>query len=339
MPSTRSATAYYGDKLELLRDLFGADRISLEPERIVIDGHAWPVVDDVIVLLPPEKYPAALRHRLGQAAAPAVSGDTFAEDIQATFGAEWQTFDEILPEHEREFRQYFDIVDIPALRGQRVCDLGCGIGRWSHFLKDVARELILVDFSEAIFVARENLRDAPHAVFIMADLQDLPFRDDCADFAFCLGVAHHLPVEALTAVRRLGRLAPRFLVYLYSALDGHPVHYRLLHAPVGLLRRLVCRVSNPAFRSVFTWLCVLFLYLPMIAVGTLLRPFGLSRYVPLYDFYAGKSLHRIRQDAYDRFFTSIEQRFSRADIMTLTDSFAEVTISPQIPMWHFLCRR
>ena len=60
-------------------------------------------------------------------------------------------------------------------------------------------------------------------------------------------------------------------------------------------------------------------------------------HAPLFDFYHAKSMKRIRQDVYDRFFTRIEQRFSRAEILTLTDSFARVSISPDIPMWHFLC--
>ena len=61
--------------------------------------------------------------------------------------------------------------------------------------------------------------------------------------------------------------------------------------------------------------------------------------VPLYDFYKGKSLGRIEQDVYDRFFTRIEQRVTRREIESLRDSFAEVTVSPNLPYWHFLARR
>lgn len=329
---------YYADKLDLLRDLFGAGEVSLEGGGIRIDDARYPIVDDVIILLDPAHYPLALKQRLA-ANSEAHAGTPFAEDIQATFGDEWQSFPDIMPEHEQEFRQYFDVVGLDSLRGRRVADLGCGIGRWSHFLRHTVQNLILVDFSEAIFVARNNLRDAGNAVFLMADLLRLPMRRDAVDFAFCLGVAHHLPVGALQAVRQLSELTPRLLVYLYSALDGHPLHYRLLMLPVTALRRIVCRVHNAAFRNVFTWLATLLLYLPLVGLGYLLHPLGLSRYVPLFDFYHGKSLARIRQDAYDRFFTRIEQRFSRGDIMTLGPHFSRIEISPQIPMWHFLCER
>ena len=46
---------------------------------------------------------------------------------------------------------------------------------------------------------------------------------------------------------------------------------------------------------------------------------------------------RERATVYDRFFTRLEQRVSRAEIESLTDTFARVTISPHIPYWHFLC--
>ena len=39
-------------------------------------------------------------------------------------------------------------VDIEKLQEKRVSDLGCGNGRWSYFLKDKCREIILVDFSD-----------------------------------------------------------------------------------------------------------------------------------------------------------------------------------------------
>ncbi|MBL0059822.1 MAG: hypothetical protein IPP35_12155 [Elusimicrobia bacterium] len=67
--------------------------------------------------------------------------------------------------------------------------------------------------------------------------------------------------------------------------------------------------------------------------------FGWGRYVPLFEFYQDKSLRRIEQDVYDRFFTSIEQRVSRKEISALTDTFTRVTVSDHLPYWHFLCER
>ncbi len=243
----------------------------------------------------------------------------------------------VLPEHEREFANYFDLVDLGALRDRRVCDLGCGSGRWSYFLRHHCRELILVDFSEAIFVARENLRDAPGALFFMADIMRLPFRRHFADFALCLGVAHHLPVDALEAVRQMANYAPSLLVYVYYALDNRPRYFRALLGAVDAVRRRLARVSGARRRLILTWITALVVYEPLIYLGHVAQAAGLGRFVPLYEVYRGKSLRRIRQDVYDRFFTGIEQRFSRAQILGLRDTFQQVVISEGLPYWHFLC--
>jgi SAM-dependent methyltransferase len=297
------------------------------------------VVDDVIVLLEPARHPASLRIRQAASSPESESPSPFAADIQRSFSGEWQEFPDLFPENEPEFDSYFDLVDLGGLAGARVCDLGCGNGRWSHYLSRHCRELVLVDFSDAIFVARRNLAGNDRAVFFLADLTALPFRPDFADLIVCLGVLHHLPSDALEALRRLAPLARRHLVYLYYALDNRAAHYRALLRGVTGLRLLASRLPGQRARSAVAWLALFTLYLPLIGLGSALRPFGLSQQVPLYDSYRGKSPRRIRQDVYDRLFTRIEQRFTRRQIETLSDTFSQVAVSPNWPYWHFLCTR
>jgi SAM-dependent methyltransferase len=306
---------------------------------LVVDGRTYPIIDDVIILLDPSQYPRASPNMLGRNDVALERPSDFAEDIQFTFGKEWQEFPRILPEHEADFRNYFDLVDLETLKGARVCDLGCGIGRWSYFLAGKCRELVLVDFSEAIFVARRNLVDASNAFFFMADLKRLPFRKNFADFLFCLGVLHHLPTPAIDAVRALREYAPVLLIYLYYSLDNRPFYFRILLSLVTGLRLLTSRVRNTTFRSAFTWLGTVGIYVPLVFLGALLRPMGLSRHIPLSEAYQGKKLEAIRQDVYDRFFTRIEQRYSRKQIMELEDSFSKVIVSDKLGYWHFLCLR
>ena len=66
---------------------------------------------------------------------------------------------------------------------------------------------------------------------------------------------------------------------------------------------------------------------------------GLGSAVPLYEVYRGKGLRRIQQDVYDRFFTRIEQRVSRAQIAELRRDFSAVRIADSLPYWHFLLGR
>lgn len=335
---------YYADKLGILKDIFGSSEIILETNCLAVDGHIYPIIDDVIILLDPMQYPDLLKNRLkkwkesSKYKATAEPSD-FAEDIQFTFGEEWKRFPDILPEHKQEFLQYFDLVNLSELRNYSVCDLGCGIGRWSLFISDKCRELILVDFSEAIFVARRNLANTNNTFFFMGDLKKLPFRNEFVDFLFCLGVLHHLPTSAIDEVRMLKKYAPKLLIYLYYALDNRPFYYRILLFLVTKVRLKVATQRNPTFREVFTWFCTIGIYLPLLAFGKALRPLGLSHYVPLYEGYQGKKINRIRQDVYDRFFTRIEQRYSKKQIMTLKNTFTKVIISDRLPYWHFICQK
>lgn len=330
---------YYSNKIESLRDIFGTSDVHLVDDEVRVGNRAYPIIDDVIILMNPNRFPPSIRQYMEKTEQ--ISGGTsdveFAEDIQFTFSEEWKTYAEVLPEHKNEFEKYFDIVNLQSLSNFRVCDLGCGIGRWSYHLQDKVRELVLVDFSDAVFYARKNLKNADNVLYFMGDLRQLPFRDNFADFLFCLGVLHHLPVSCLQAVRDLKPLAPRLLIYLYYSLDNRPVYFRFLLFFVTLLRNRLMRIKNSAMRQFFTWILASSIYMPLILLGRIMRLIGAEKFVPLYEEYHDKSFKRIRQDVYDRFFTRIEQRVGRKEIMELRDIFQKVNISNGLPYWHFLC--
>ncbi|MGH8991758.1 MAG: class I SAM-dependent methyltransferase [Acidimicrobiia bacterium] len=315
-------TMYYKDKVPDLQRLFGTEDVVVEADAVAIDGHRHTIRDDVILMLPER---------------PSEAG--FAPRIQDTFGREWTTYHRILPEHRPEFEAYFDLIDLPKLADAMVCDLGCGMGRHSWFLAPWCRRLVLVDFSEAIFVARRNLAEVDHAIFVMADVTRLPFADDSFDFAFSLGVLHHLPVDALDTVRALERLAPHLLIYLYYALDNRPAYFRALLRAVTAVRRRTAGIDSERARAVITQLIAYGVYGPLSRLGGAARRIGREAWVPLGEAYAGKSMPRIRQDVYDRFFTSIEQRVSREQILSLERDFSRVRIAESPPYWHFECRR
>ena len=261
------------------------------------------------------------------------------EDVRRSFSEEWQTYRSLLPEHDEEFAAYFDIVDLSSLRDSLVVDLGCGSGRWSAKLSPHVGTIALVDFSDAIFVARENLSDAPNAVFFRGDVTNLPFVDNSVEFLFSLGVLHHLDQPCLPVARDLMRLGPRGLFYLYYALDNRPDYYRRLLAVVTASRRSLGRVKSEKSRRRISRALALGIYRPMVGIGALADKAGITAPVPLYESYKGKSVDRIEQDAFDRFFTSIEQRVSRREIKECFARVGEVTVSESEPYWHFLVDR
>jgi len=330
---------YYSDKIESIKSIFGTENITLEAKHLTVDNFIHPIIDDVIILLDPSQYTEYVRERLTERYVGTTKElSKFSESIQYTFGEEWKLFSGILADHKREFIEYFDLIDMASLRELRICDLGSGNGRWSYFLGDKCRELILVDFSDSIFVARGNLRNVKNALFFMGDLKQLPFRNDFCDLIFCLGVLHHLPTDALVEVRKLRKYAPALLVYVYYALDNRPFYYYILFRIINEIRKQTCKVRSALFRLCFTYLAGVLVYLPMGIMAEALKPFGLDRLIPLHD-QCSFDLKYIRQQVYDRFFTSIEQRFTRRQIMELKDTFGSVVVSEKSGYWHFLCRR
>ena len=335
-PSPRAS--FYADKLASLADIFGVERVELAGDSLVVGPHRYPIVEDVIVILDPSQYPSALRARIGASGSPEAAAG-FAEEIQDHYSKFWTEWSGILPYHEREFNEYYDLVDLRSLDGKRVADLGSGMGRWSYMLAQRAklREIVLVDFSTAIFTARKLLADVPGAIFFMGDLTRLPFRAGFADFIMSQGVLHHLPYDCLKVVRDLKKFAPRLLIYLYYALDNKPFYYRMLLALYQPLRRLLCRARSQAFKVAFSWFAVFAFYMPFIVLGWVMKPFGLSKYVPLFEEHHWAGLEGMRHSVYDRFFTSIEQRVTQEQIRALKDTYSRVTLAEGQAYYHFLC--
>ena len=331
---------YYKNKIKTLSAIFGTSDIQLEEACINVAGRIYPIVDDVIVVLESHQIPQHVLEKIKSVTRDEEIAPSIAKDIQYTFGEEWKTYNDILPEHYDEFKCYFDIIELQTLESKLICDLGCGIGRWSYFLKEIAQEIVLVDFSESIFEARKNLLGSDNMIFVMGDILDLPFQDDSFDFIFSLGVLHHIPLPAVESVRKLSRLSPEFLIYLYYALDNRGTLFRFIFNLVNLTRNLTSRITSTIARSILTEVLMWTLYIPPIIVGKTLSLLGIdTSRTPIYPFYGHMNLQRIRQDVYDRFFTRIEQRVSKTEIYELSDTFSEIIISDHLPYWHFLCRK
>jgi len=259
------------------------------------------------------------------------------------FGREWSKF----PQTEREltaeqrarmFADYFDIFPWNALpQGAIGVDVGCGSGRWAVLVAPRVGHLHLVDISaEALAVAKTNLATAPNVTFHLAAIEDIPLPDGSLDFAYSLGVLHHVPDPA-RAIRDIARkLKPgaQLLVYLYYALDNRPLWYRLIWQASTPLRLLVSRLPY-ALQVALSQLFAVVAYWPMARIAHLLDRAGmLPNSWPL-AYYRDKSFYVMRTDAFDRFCTRLEQRFTRAQIeaMLRAAGFTDIRFSPSMPFW------
>ena len=143
------------------------------------------------------------------------------EKVVRDFGTEWTEFDQIgLPEKEslKEFNRYFNIFPLNELNDKKIgADFGCGTGRWAKHIAPKVRKLYCIDPSASLEVAKKNLSEFQNIVFEKSSISNNSIEDNSLDFAYCLGVIHHIPdpKKALRdCVLKIKKSSP-FLVYLY----------------------------------------------------------------------------------------------------------------------------
>src|ERR1700730_11789255 len=86
------------------------------------------------------------------------------------FGYEWDSYAEILPGHEEQFRRWTAPLSPQDWQGKQVLDVGCGMGRNSFWpLKYGAAGGVAVDIDErSLESARRNLQSFP-AMHVMRE--------------------------------------------------------------------------------------------------------------------------------------------------------------------------
>ena len=267
--------------------------------------------------------------RAGPAAATAASGsakqmdDNLDPQVTRGFGEEWSTFRQdksSLPHQQRTkiFDDYFRIFPwhlLPAGGGVGI-DVGCGTGRWSMLVAPRVAHLHLLDASpEALAVARENLQ--------LRKKRELPRQQRGRDPA-----AAELSRFRLFARRSASRPG-------YPGRDRR--HRREAQAGRAVFGLPLLRVRQPSglVSAFWRWQT-----LAVLLISRLPHPLRLSRqpdrlrrsstgrWRARRDFfsarpsciacrsscYADKSFYVMRTDAYDRFCTRLEKRFTRSEI-------------------------
>lgn len=260
------------------------------------------------------------------------------------FAEEWRYFSENLSDYGPIAQCYFDLLSSKQLAGVTL-DAGCGMGRWARHVAGQGDALIAVDLSASVEVAAKTLEGFPNTHVIQSDLHVLPFRPDTFDLIYSLGVLHHLPVpeEGLRALVRHLRHDGSLLAYFYYALDNRPRYFRYILPVVTALRLIVSRLPHRLARWI-SFVIALAIYWPLVRIGNLLGALGFeetARQVPLHEFYTGKPFRILFNDSVDRFATSVEFRFSRAQIETMLArvGLSDIRFSDTVPFWKVAAKR
>jgi len=253
--------------------------------------------------------------------------DDTAKRTQASFGYEWTHYSDWRQSGETNFTDYFQGLDLASLEGCRVLDAGCGMGRHARHVAPFAQQVIAVDFSRAIDAAARNTADVGNVDCVQADLLALPLADGSFDFAYSLGVLHHLAEteRALAGLVRKVRPGGRLRVYLYW--KKHGWSGRLL-AVATAARCITIKLPFGVLR----WACRILsvgLYVGVVLPYRALSAAGVRRHEawPLF-VYSKYPFNVLENDQFDRFSAPIEKRYDPDDVRRLLESagLTDVTV-------------
>ncbi len=257
------------------------------------------------------------------------------------FGDEWDAYDQSTVDYdelEKQFSDYFKLFswDESITKGTGV-DFGCGSGRWARFVADKVNTLICIDASEkAVSVAKKNLADKSNCQIYEAKIDELPMPDNSLDFAYSLGVLHHIPDTAQAIKNCTAKLKPGapFLIYLYYAFDNRPIWFAMIWKCSDIFRNVISKM--PFFiKYPVTNLIAAIVYYPLARLSLLMEKCGIDvNNVPLTE-YRAKSFYTMRTDALDRFGTRLENRFTKVQIKKMMEEagLKDIKFSDIAPYW------
>jgi ubiquinone/menaquinone biosynthesis C-methylase UbiE len=267
--------------------------------------------------------------------------NNFDPNVIDDFGDEWEAYDQSSVDYDELQKQFLDYFKLFSWN-EKVCngtgaDFGCGTGRWARFVSEKVNSLICIDASDkAINVAKRNTSDKKNCHVVHAKVDSLPISDNSLDFAYSLGVLHHIPDTAAAIKNCTSKLKPGapFLIYLYYAFDNRPMWYALIWRCSEIFRKLISK-SPFIIKYLLTNFISVVVYYPLARLALLFEKIGVDvSNVPLTE-YRAKSFYTMRTDALDRFGTRLEHRFTQAQIKKMLEDAGLVNIqfSDIAPFW------
>lgn len=252
------------------------------------------------------------------------------ESTARNFGAQWTEFDHIEDRHEAQFRDWIAPVLPEFVRNKVVLEGGCGKARHTRLVsKWGARAVVSVDLSDAVDAAYRNTRDCPNVHIIQADIYRLPLKP-VFDYAFSVGVLHHLPDPRRGFLSLAGKLRKggSISAWVYGRENnGWVVHL------VNPIRNLTSRLPFPIlYRLSYIPSAILFLILKLIYAplnGTeISRRLFYGEYLSYISKFPFREVHNI---VHDHLTAPIAHYIRREE---LAEWFREVKAEDVKIFWH-----
>ncbi len=267
------------------------------------------------------------------------------------FGGEWKKFNYLDEERLSEIQNQFDAYltplseDVKSRNDLVVGDFGAGSGRWAHFFLKLSSDLWLVEPGvESFSVLQERFAQERGVHLLNQTVSENEIPPESLDLSVSLGVLHHIPdtLEGIKAIYEKTKPGGYFLCYLYYAMENKPKAYRMLWKFSNSLRTAISSLPY-LFRRLVCEVIALVVYFPLARLSKFAEKVGVSsRNIPLHH-YKDMSFYVMRNDAYDRFGTSLEQRFTKTEISELISKsgfdISTLRFSDVEPFWTFSVRK
>lgn len=257
-----------------------------------------------------------------------------AEDIRRTresFGYQWTEFSAMVIDFRQNFLEYIYPVTPPFFRGKIGLDAGCGFGRHIYNAAQFGAEMVGVDISAAIDSTHRNTRGLPNVHLVQADLYGLPFKKGVFDFAYSIGVLHHLPDpeagfrQVVSLVRKNGVV----FIWVYSK------SRRVVNALLEAVRLVTTRLPAPVQKGV-SWAAAVIDYgvfvVPYRSLAGLpvIGPIARRLTLPRLQLYAAYPFQVVWADWFDRLAAPIRFYYDGDDLAgwLSRSQLSQTTISP-----------
>ena len=268
-----------------------------------------------------------------------------------SFGHEWATFNYDAEESsaalDAQFKAYCTPIDLNQFNSMISIagDFGTGSGRWASRLAPYFSVVYALEPSDgARNVLRSKFEHDPKVRVLQETVGSNSIPLGSLDLAMSLGVLHHIPDTQLAIQDVSSRIKPggTFLCYLYYNFENEPIYYQAIFKVVNLVRKGVSALPHGIKRTVAFLLAAL-VYWPLARFSKVMNRFGLeTSNVPLHH-YADMLFVILANDALDRFGTSLEQRFNRAEITEMLGlaefDISTLKFSDVEPFWTFSVKK
>lgn len=159
------------------------------------------------------------------------------------FGYEWTRYSELAERYRQQFLDWIRPVTPEFFRNRLVLEGGCGKGRHTALAAEFgARGVVALDVSEAVDAAFANTRHLENAHIVQADINQPPVKR-VFDYAFSVGVLHHLPDPQRGFRALVSRVRPGGSISAW--VYGREGNGWIVHIVTPLRERLFSKLPHP----------------------------------------------------------------------------------------------